>query len=208
MAFQAGTRVDPRLLDYSGYAQGMTQASAIQAAAIADLGNRVGEAIQEAGKKKADKEIKKGLEGLLKSNPEFANTLGIAPTPSVGADGQLVVTPPTDEAYKIGADTIFKTFGRDASKALYGQALLSTFEDDDDDDDRFTASKLDKFVESVESGALKDMYKIKDNKLFRRKSKGQAERQITLGDIDEILEYEGAKEFIELGSDPRGLYSD
>jgi hypothetical protein len=187
----------------------MTQASAIQAAAIADLGNRVGEAIQEAGKKKADKEIKKGLEGLLKSNPEFANTLGIAPTPSVGADGQLVVTPPTDEAYKIGADTIFKTFGRDASKALYGQALMSSFGDDDDDDDnRFTASKLDKFVESVESGALKDMYRIKDNKLFRRESKGQAERQIALGDIDEILEYEGAKEFIELGSDPRGLYSD
>ena len=52
------------------------------------------------------------------------------------------------------------------------------------------------------------MYKIKDNKLFRRKSKGQAERQITLGDIDEILEYEGAKEFIELGSDPYGYFSD
>ena len=52
------------------------------------------------------------------------------------------------------------------------------------------------------------MYKIKDNKLFRRKSKGQAERHITLGDIDEILEYEGAKEFIELGSDPYGYFSD
>ena len=94
MAFQSGTRVDPRLLDYSGYAQGMTQASAIQAAAIADLGNRVGEAIQEAGKKKADKDLKKGIEGLLKSNAEFAAALNIKPTPSVGADGQLVDTPP------------------------------------------------------------------------------------------------------------------
>ena len=207
MAFQAGTPVDPRLLDYSGYARGMTQASAIQAAAIADLGNRVGEAIQEAGNKKADKEIKKGLEGLLKSNPEFANTLGISPTPSVGVDGQLVVTPPTDEAYKIGADTIFKTFGRDASKALYGQALLSTFEGDDDDDDLYDPKKIDAFVKSVESESLKDLYKIKDNKLFRR-VRGGKDRQINLGDVDEILEIEGAEEFLKLGEDPFGYFAD
>ena len=207
MAFQSGTRVDPRLLDYSGYAQGMTQASAIQAAAIADLGNRVGEAIQEAGKKKADKEIKKGLEGLLKSNPEFANTLGIAPTPSVGADGQLVVTPPTDEAYKIGADTIFKTFGRDASKALYGQALLSTFEDDDDDDDLYDPKKIDTFKTSIDSEALKDLYKIKNNKLFRR-VKGGKDIEINIGDVDPILDIEGAEEFLKLGEDPFGFYSD
>lgn len=207
MAFQAGTRVDPRLLDYSGYAQGMTQASAIQAAAIADLGNRVGEAIQEAGKKKADKEIKKGLEGLLKSNPEFANTLGIAPTPSVGADGQLVVTQPTDEAYKIGADTIFKTFGRDASKALYGQALLSTFEDDDDDDDLYDPKKIDTFMKSVDSESLKDLYKIEDNKLFRR-VKGGKDIEINIGDVDPVLDIEGAEEFLKLGEDPFGFYSD
>ena len=167
MAFQAGTRIDPRLLDYSEYARGMTSAAAINAASLADLGNRIGEAIQ-AGNKNADKEIKKGLEGLLKSNPEFANTLGISPTPSVGADGQLVVTPPTDEAYKIGADTIFKTFGRDASKALYGQALISTLTDDDDDDDLYDPKKIDAFVKSVESESLKDLYRIDDNKLFSR----------------------------------------
>ena len=207
MAFQSGTRVDPRLLDYSGYAQGMTQASTIQATALADLGNRIGEAIEEAGKKKADKEIKKGLEGLLKSNPEFAATLGITPTPSVGEAGELVVTQPTDEAYKIGADTIFKTFGRDASKALYGQALLSTFEDDDDDDDLYDPKKIDSFMKSVESESLKDLYKIKDNKLFRR-VRGGKDRQINLGDVDDILEIEGAEEFLKLGEDPFGFYSD
>lgn len=207
MAFQAGTRVDPRLLDYSGYAQGMTQASAIQAAAIADLGNRVGEAIQEAGKKKADKEIKKGLEGLLKSNKEFAATLGITPTPSVGAAGELVVTQPTDEAYKIGADTIFKTFGRDASKALYGQALLSTFEDDDDDDDLYDPKKIDSFMKSVDSESLKDLYKIKGNKLFRR-VKGGKDIEINIGDVDPVLDIEGAEEFLKLGEDPFGFYSD
>lgn len=207
MAFQSGTRVDPRLLDYSGYARGMTQASAIQAAAIADLGNRVGEAIQEAGKKKADKEIKKGLEGLLKSNTEFAATLGITPTPSVGAAGELVVTQPTDEAYKIGADTIFKTFGRDASKALYGQALLSAFDDDDDDDDLYDPKKIDSFMKSVDSESLKDLYKIKDNKLFRR-VKGGKDIEINIGDVDPVLDIEGAEEFLKLGEDPFGFYSD
>jgi hypothetical protein len=206
MAFQSGTRVDPRLLDYSGYAQGMTQAAAIEATALADLGNRIGEAIEESGKKKADKEIKKGLEGLLKSNPEFANTLGITPTPSVGADGQLVVTQPTDEAYKIGADTIFKTFGRDASKALYGQALLSSF-DDDDDDDLYDPKKIDTFKTSIDSEALKDLYKIKNNKLFRR-VKGGKDIEINLGDVDPILDIEGAEEFLKLGEDPFGFYSD
>lgn len=207
MAFQAGTRVDPRLLDYSGYAQGMTQAAAIEATALADLGNRIGEAIEEAGKKKADKEIKKGLEGLLKSNPEFAATLGITPTPSVGEGGELVVTQPTDEAYKIGADTIFKTFGRDASKALYGQALLSTFEDDDDDDDLYDPKKIDTFKTSIDSEALKDLYKIKNNKLFRR-VKGGKDIEINLGDVDPILNIEGAEEFLKLGEDPFGFYSD
>lgn len=207
MAFQAGTRVDPRLLDYSGYAQGMTQASAIQATALADLGNRIGEAIEESGKKKADKEIKKGLEGLLKSNKEFAATLGITPTPSVGAAGELVVTQPTDEAYKIGADTIFKTFGRDASKALYGQALLSTFDDDDDDDDLYDPKKIDSFMKSVDSESLKDLYKIKDNKLFRR-VKGGKDIEINIGDVDPVLDIEGAEEFLKLGEDPFGFYSD
>lgn len=207
MAFQSGTRVDPRLLDYSGYAQGMTQASAIQATALADLGNRIGEAIEESGKKKADKEIKKGLEGLLKSNKEFAATLGITPTPSVGAAGELVVTQPTDEAYKIGADTIFKTFGRDASKALYGQALLSTFEDDDDDDDLYDPKKIDSFMKSVDSESLKDLYKIKDNKLFRR-VKGGKDIEINIGDVDPVLDIEGAEEFLKLGEDPFGFYSD
>ena len=207
MAFQAGTRVDPRLLDYSGYAQGMTQASTIQATALADLGNRIGEAIEEAGKKKADKEIKKGLEGLLKSNPEFAATLGITPTPSVGADGQLVVTPPSDEDYKIGADTLFNTFGRDATKALYGQALISSFDDDDDDDDLYDPKKIDSFMKSVDSESLKDLYKIKDNKLFRR-VKGGKDIEINIGDVDPVLDIEGAEEFLKLGEDPFGFYSD
>ena len=206
MAFKTGTQVDPRLLNYGGYAQGMTNASTIQSQAIADLGNRVGEAIGEFKAKKDDKAVKTGLQGLLKSNPEFASTLGITGTPSVGEDGQLVVTQPTDEDYKVGADTIFKMFGRDASKALYGQALLSSF-DDDDDDELYDPKKIDAFVKSVDSESLKDLYKIKDNKLFRR-VKGGKDEQINIGDVDQILEVEGAEEFLKLGVDPMGLFSE
>jgi hypothetical protein len=132
--------------------------------------------------------------------------LGITPTPSVGEAGELVVTQPTDEAYKIGADTIFKTFGRDASKALYGQALLSSF-DDDDDDDLYDPKKIDTFKTSIDSEALKDLYKIKNNKLFRR-VKGGKDIEINIGDVDPILDIEGAEEFLKLGEDPFGFYSD
>jgi len=206
MAFKTGTQVDPRLLNYGGYAQGMTNASTIQSQAIADLGNRVGEAIGEFKAKKDDKAIKTGLQGLLKGNPEFAETLGIKGTPSAGPDGQLVVTQPTDEDFKVGADTIFKMFGRDASKVFYGQALLSSF-DDDDDDELYDPKKIDAFVKSVESESLKDLYKIKDNKLFRR-VKGGKDEQINVGDVDQILEVDGAEEFLKLGVDPRGFFSE
>lgn len=41
MGFQTGTQVDPRLLDYSGYAQGMTQAAAITGAMLANIGKEI-----------------------------------------------------------------------------------------------------------------------------------------------------------------------
>ena len=97
-------------------------------------------------------------------------------------------------------------FGRDASKALYGQALLSSF-DDDDDDELYDPKKIDAFVKSVESESLKDLYKIKDNKLYRRIKKGKDE-QINMGDVDQILEVEGAEEFLKLGLDPKGFFSE
>ena len=49
--------------------------------------------------------------------------------------------------------------------------------------------------------------KIKDNKLFRR-VRGGKDRQINLGDVDEILEIEGAEEFLKLGEDPFGYFAD
>ena len=52
MGFQTGTQVDPRLLDYSGYAQGMTQAAAITGAMLANIGKEIGEKREEQKQKK------------------------------------------------------------------------------------------------------------------------------------------------------------
>jgi hypothetical protein len=67
MAFQTGSRVDPRLLDYSGYAQGMTQAAAINAQALASLGQAVGKGIEEFNEKKLQKEQKKQATPMIAS---------------------------------------------------------------------------------------------------------------------------------------------
>ena len=50
MAFQAGTQVDPRLMqaDYSGF----TNAANIRANALANLGQQIGEGIEKYQKKK------------------------------------------------------------------------------------------------------------------------------------------------------------
>jgi hypothetical protein len=67
MAFQAGTRVDPRLLDYSGYTQGVTNAAAINAKALASLGQAVGEGIDKYNEKKLQKEQKKQATPVIAS---------------------------------------------------------------------------------------------------------------------------------------------
>jgi hypothetical protein len=67
MAFQAGSRVDPRLLDYSGYAQGMTQAAAINAQALASLGQAVGEGITKYNEKQIQKQQKKEATPVIAS---------------------------------------------------------------------------------------------------------------------------------------------
>lgn len=67
MGFQAGSRVDPTLLDYSGAAQGIIGAANIQAAAIQDLGNRVGDAVGKFKEKKQKKALVSGISGVLKT---------------------------------------------------------------------------------------------------------------------------------------------
>jgi len=79
MAFQTGTRVDPRLgaLDFSGF----TNAANIQADSMAQLGATIGAAIQVAGEKKKEKALSKQAQemvfGMLKKEPEQADFFGL-----------------------------------------------------------------------------------------------------------------------------------
>ena len=73
MAFQAGTQVDPRLMqaDYSGF----TNAANIQAQALANFGQQIGEGIEKYQK---NKEITAttlaSVEGSVAANPQYLET--------------------------------------------------------------------------------------------------------------------------------------
>jgi len=71
MAFQAGTQVDPRLMqaDYSGF----TNAANIRANALANLGQQIGEGIEKYQKKKEDKANEDGMVDFLVQTGAFGN---------------------------------------------------------------------------------------------------------------------------------------
>jgi len=79
MAFQVGTRVDPRLgqLDYGGFAR----AGAIRGQAMAELGATIGSAIKFAAEKKQEKALGKQAKEMvftmLKQNPQQAKAFGL-----------------------------------------------------------------------------------------------------------------------------------
>ena len=79
MAFQVGTKVDPRLgaLDFSGF----TNAANIQAESMAQMGAAIGGAIQASKQKKQDKALNEAASAMVlnyaKANPEAGGQLGI-----------------------------------------------------------------------------------------------------------------------------------
>jgi len=137
MAFQGGSRVDPRLLDYSGYAQGMTNAAAINAQSLADLGAKVGDSINTYYEKKKEKEDKtlsvSNISTLIRNNPEFAQSLNVIKTkvPSGEFDdaGNELFDLEYDEgAVKTAATTVVDTFGVDMANSLYGMDLMKSIQ--------------------------------------------------------------------------------
>ena len=137
MGFQAGTPVDPRLLDYSGYAQGMTNAAAINAQALADLGAKIGDSINTYYEKKKEKEDKalsvSNISTLIRNNPEFAEALNVIKTkvPSGEFDdaGNELFDLEYDEgAVKTAATTVVDTFGVDMANSLYGMELMQSIQ--------------------------------------------------------------------------------
>ena len=73
MAFQVGSQVDPRLLDYSGYAQGITGAANIKAQSLMDLGQKVGDTITKYKEKKEDKKKREGFRPIVDDFVAFTN---------------------------------------------------------------------------------------------------------------------------------------
>jgi hypothetical protein len=71
MAFQSGTKVDPRLMqaDYSGFAN----AASIQASALANLGQQIGDGIEKYKKNKEDKANEDGMVDFLVQTGAFGN---------------------------------------------------------------------------------------------------------------------------------------
>jgi hypothetical protein len=135
MGFQTGTQVDPRLLDYSGYAQGMTQAAAITGAMLANIGKEIGEKREEQKQKKATIGL---MKDMIKSVPEFQQLTGM--------DN---VIDPTDADLNTAAKKLYDTLGDDMSQKVTLLALTSLFEDDDDDDvDPTTVMKFQELAET------------------------------------------------------------
>ena len=103
MAFQVGTKVDPRLLDYSGYTRGMTNAALIQQKAMSDLGSTVGNAILEFSEKREEKKLKKERDLQIDQFlPGLMNTV-------LGED----VKSTSPEEYKAFSSYIKKNYGDD-----------------------------------------------------------------------------------------------
>lgn len=101
MAFQVGTRVDPKLaeLDFSGF----TNAAAIQAQALSDLGQKVGSGI---GKYQENKAITSAalasLEGATAADPSILTALENAPEDIAKAYNRLQENPNKKDALMVG----------------------------------------------------------------------------------------------------------
>ena len=184
MAFQTGTRVDPRLLDYSGYAQGMANAAQIQAAALADLGARVGSQVEKYYENKKEKELKQStissIESLIKSNPEFAKTLNVTKAPmdtgEVDESGNPIFTIGFEEgAVKAAATEAYNVLGQEASTAFVGASYLKALEGDEE---VITGGGITNATE------FKEYIKIDNPNYDFKKEKGTGRTIIVKRDID------------------------
>ena len=163
MGFQTGTQVDPRLLDYSGYAQGITNAATIQATALADLGAKVGTAVEEYKEKKKEKELKastiSSLTTMILNNKEIAKTLGLEKgaidTGEVDEAGEPIYKIDYDrDAAKAAASSMFDVLKQEGSTALVGANYLQALEAGQEEAETGGLSQMEDF--RLEVGQNKD----------------------------------------------------
>ena len=193
MAFQAGSRVDPRLLDYSGYAQGVTQGAAISAQALSQLGAEVGDAVGKLRKKKEEKKQKGFLaDSFIKmgtANPELGEMMlpGFA-------------TAEEDEK-KLAANTYIDGLGL-ANAGKLNMALLTAFLGDDDKPEA-KFSDIGSFLKTVE--ALPN-YREQDGKIFFDPTPGRGSDEREVRPDDKIFtDYGFGQEMYDLFYDPKGI---
>jgi|TARA_E500000305_G_C3986677_1_gene219740 hypothetical protein len=180
MGFQTGTQVDPRLLDYSGYAQGMTQAAAITGAMLANIGKEIGEKREEQKQKKATIGL---MKDMIKSVPEFQQLTGMD-----------AVVNPSDADLNTAATKLYDTLGDDMSQKVTLLALTSLFEDDDDDD--VDPSTVMKFQELAETDPMIKLGKT--GQLMRQ----TADKGSIFNPFDLISAVTSGKELNIFGDDP------
>ena len=137
MAFQTGTPVNPQLLNYSGYAQGMANAASIQAAALADLGARVGSTIEQHRIKEEEKELKRNtissIGTVLTTHPNIAKALnldkGAIDTGEVDENGNPIFTMKYDpKEVSTAATEVYNVLGQEGSTAFVGATYLKALE--------------------------------------------------------------------------------
>ena len=160
MAFQVGSQVDPRLLDYSGYTQGITNAATVQATALADLGAKVGTAVSEYKEKKKEKELKastiSSLKSMILNNPAIAKSLGLekgaVDTGEVDEAGEPIFSISYDDgAAQAAASSMFDTLKQEGSTALIGASYLQTLESSQEEEDTGGLSNMEDFRLEVTS---------------------------------------------------------
>lgn len=168
MAFQVGSQVNPQLLNYGGYAQGIVNAATIQATALADLGAKVGSAVEQHRIKQEEKELKtntiSSIGTVLMTHPNIAKALnlekGAIDTGEVDENGEPIYTIKYDpKEVSTAANEIYNVLGQEGSTALVGATYLKALEG----------------PEEVETGGISDMetfrLEVRQNKDYKFMSK-------------------------------------
>jgi len=193
MAFQSGSRVDPRLLDYSGYTQGVTQGAAISAQALAQLGAQVGDAVDKLRTKKEEKKQKGFIADSFIKMGDANAELGEMILPGF-ADAE-------EDEKKLAANTYIDGLGL-ANATKLNMALLSSFLGDDDKEPQ-KIGNVSTFMNTIED---LPNYRMKNGNILYDPTPGKGSDEREVRADDKIFrDYEGGQEFYDLFYDPKGI---
>ena len=205
MAFQSGSRIDPRLLDYSGYAQGMSNAATIQASALADLSAKVTTAVDEYKEKKKEKELKtssiSSLTTMILNDKNISKSLGleksVIDTGEVNEAGEPIYKIDYDrEAAKAAATSMFDVLQQEGATALIGANYLKQIEKSDEDVETGGLGQIEDF----------DLY-VKDSPNYRYGKKSGRRILEVRGPDGKFKEVGPNDSIFKLTDNPKAFYA-